>query len=123
MQGLRQKVETELLSDILPFWINNTIDYQYGGFRGQIANDLTIDPHAPKGVILNTRILWTFARAFSVYRDPVYLATARRAYEYLTRYFWDAEFGGVYWMLDFEGRPIDTKKRIYGQAFAVYALA
>jgi mannobiose 2-epimerase len=26
-------------------------------------------------------------------------------------------------MVDFEGRPIDTKKRIYGQAFAVYALA
>ncbi len=123
MQGLRQKVETELLSDILPFWINNTIDDQYGGFRGQIANDLTIDPHAPKGIILNTRILWSFARAFSVYRNPVYLATARRAYEYLTRYFLDAEFGGVYWILDFDGRPIDTKKRIYGQAFAVYALA
>jgi hypothetical protein len=33
------------------------------------------------------------------------------------------EFGGVYWMLDFEGQPIDTKKRIYGQAFTVYALA
>ena len=123
MQGLRQKVETELLSDILPFWINNTIDDQYGGFRGQIANDLTIDPHAPKGIILNTRILWTFARAFSVYRNPVYLATARRAYDYIARYFWDREFGGIYWMLDFEGRPIDTKKRIYGQAFAVYALA
>jgi mannobiose 2-epimerase len=123
VQDLRQKVETELLSDILPFWINNTIDDQYGGFRGQIANDLTIDPHAPKGIILNTRILWTFARAFSVYRNPVYLATARRAYDYIARYFWDREFGGIYWMLDFEGRPIDTKKRIYGQAFAVYALA
>jgi len=26
-------------------------------------------------------------------------------------------------MLDFEGRPLDARKRIYGQAFAVYALA
>jgi mannobiose 2-epimerase len=39
------------------------------------------------------------------------------------QYFWDDEFGGVYWMLDYEGRPADTKKRIYGQAFTVYALA
>ncbi|MGA3080901.1 MAG: AGE family epimerase/isomerase [Terracidiphilus sp.] len=123
MQDLRQKVEKELLSDILPFWLKYTIDNEYGGFRGQISNDLTIDPHAAKGLILNARILWTFSKAFSVYRDPIYLATARRAYEYLDRFFWDHEFGGVYWMLDYLGQPRDTKKRIYGQAFTVYALA
>jgi len=94
MQDLRQKVEAELLSDILPFWLKYSIDDEFGGFRGQISNDLTIDPHAAKGLILNARILWTFSKAFSVYHDPLYLAAARRAYEYLTRYFWDAEFGG-----------------------------
>jgi cellobiose epimerase len=120
---LRQRVEAELTTDILPFWLKYSIDDEYGGFRGQIANNLTIDRHAAKGLILNARILWTFSKAFSVYRDPVYLATARRAYEYICQYFWDNEFGGVYWMVDFEGRPLDTKKRIYGQAFAVYALA
>ena len=123
MQDLRQKAEAELLSNILPFWLKKTIDDEFGGFRGQISNDLTVDSHAAKGLILNARILWTFAKAFSVYHDPVFLDTARRAYEYLVRFFWDSEFGGVYWMVDFEGRPIDTKKRIYGQAFAVYALA
>jgi cellobiose epimerase len=123
MQDLRQKVETELLSDILPFWLKYSIDNEYGGFRGQITNDLTIDTHAAKGLILNARILWTFSKAFTVYRDPIYLATARRAYEYLDRNFWDHEFGGVYWMLDYLGQSLDTKKRIYGQAFTVYALA
>ena len=123
MQELRQKVETELRSGILPFWLKYTIDDEFGGFRGQIANDLTIDPYAEKGLILNARILWTFSKAYSVYRDPVYLAAAKRAYEYLDRCFRDREFGGVYWVLDCQGRPIDTKKRIYGQAFTVYALA
>ena len=123
MDDLRQRVEAELCSNILPFWLKYTIDEEFGGFRGRISNDLTIDPHAAKGLILNARILWTFSKAYSVYRDPVYLSTARRAYDYLTRYFWDAEFGGVYWMLDYLGKPHDTKKRIYGQAFTVYALA
>ena len=123
MEDLRQQVESELFSDILPFWLKHTIDDEHGGFRGQIANDLTIDPRADKGIILNARILWTFSRAYRAYRDPVYLATARRAYEYLTCFFWDQEFGGVYWMLDVEGRPHDTKKRIYAQAFTVYSLA
>ncbi|MGD0098200.1 MAG: AGE family epimerase/isomerase [Terracidiphilus sp.] len=123
MLDLRQKVEEELRSNILPFWLRYTIDEEHGGFRGRISNDLTIEPHAAKGLILNARILWTFSKAFSVYRDPIYRSTAQRAYEYLTRYFWDAEFGGVYWMLDHLGKPHDSKKRIYGQAFTVYALA
>jgi mannobiose 2-epimerase len=121
--NIRRNVEAELLSGILPFWLKRTIDEEYGGFRGQIANDLTIDPHAHKGLILNARILWTFAKAFGVYKNPVYLAAARRAYEYLCGHFWDCEFGGVYWMLDYKGSPVDTKKRIYGQAFTIYALA
>jgi cellobiose epimerase len=123
VQDLRQKAEVELRSNILRFWLKHTIDDEYGGFRGQIANDLTVDPHAAKGLILNARILWAFSKAFSVYRDPVFLAMARRAYEYLVRFFWDHEFGGVYWMVDYNGLPTDMKKRIYGQAFTVYALA
>jgi len=123
MSDLRRQVEAELLSNILPFWLKYTIDDEFGGFRCQVLNDLAIDPHAAKGLILNARILWTFSKAFSVYRDPIYLETARRAYDYLLKYFWDAEFGGVFWMLDYEGEPLDSKKRIYGQAFTVYALA
>jgi mannobiose 2-epimerase len=123
VDGWRERVERELLGDILPFWLNHAVDHEFGGFRGQIANDFTIDPLAHKGLILNARILWTFAKAYRVYGDEVYLRTARRAYEYLRQYFWDAEFGGMYWMADHLGNPVETKKRIYGQAFTVYALA
>jgi mannobiose 2-epimerase len=123
VDDLLECVESELLTGILPFWLKHAIDEEYGGVRGQIANDLTFDPHAAKGLILNARILWTFSKAFSVYKEPAYLTAARRAYEYLFRCFWDEEFGGVYWMVDYAGQPLDTKKRIYGQAFTVYALA
>jgi len=123
MQNLRQRVETELRTNILPFWLEHAIDEQYGGFRGQIANDLTIDPFAHKGLILNARILWTFSKAFSVYREDVYQQTARRAYDYITEHFWDTEFDGFFWLVDYLGRPAESKKRIYGQAFALYTLA
>jgi len=123
MGGLRERVERELRGDILPFWLKYAVDDEFGGFHGQITNDLKIDPRAHKGLILNARILWTFSKAYKVYGYESYLGTARRAYEYLRRYFWDTEFGGVYWMVDHRGKPVETKKRIYGQAFAVYALA
>jgi mannobiose 2-epimerase len=123
MLNLRQRVETELRTNILPFWLEHAIDEQYSGFRGQIANDLTIDPLAHKGLILNARILWTFSKAFSVYGEEVYRQTARRAYDYIAQHFWDSEFNGVYWLVDYLGRPVESKKRIYGQAFTVYAVA
>ena len=123
MDVLRERVERELLDDILPFWLKYAIDDQFGGFRGQISNDLKIDPLAHKGLILNARILWTFAKAYKVYRKDIYLYTARRAYDYLRRHFLDSQFGGFYWMVDHLGNPVDTKKRIYGQAFVIYALA
>jgi mannobiose 2-epimerase len=123
VDGLRERVERELRGNILPFWLKYAVDDEYGGFRGQIANDLTIDPLAHKGLILNARILWTFAKAYKVYGDEIYLRTARRAYEYLRQYFWDREFGGMYWMVDHLGNPVETKKRIFGQAFTLYALA
>jgi len=123
VHNLRQRVETELRTNILPFWLEHAIDDQYGGFWGQIANDLTIDPFAHKGLILNARILWTFSKAFSVYGEEDYRQTARRAYDYITQHFWDTEFNGVFWLVDYLGRPVEFKKRIYGQAFAVYSLA
>ena len=49
--------------------------------------------------------------------------TARRAYDYITQHFWDSEFDGVFWLVDYLGRPVESKKRIYGQAFTVYSLA
>jgi len=116
-------VEQELRSNILPFWLKHAIDAEFGGFRGLITNDLVIDPLAPKGLVLNARILWTFSKAYSVYGEDAYLEAARRAYDYLVEHFWDADFGGVYWMLDHRGSPLDRKKRIYGQAFTIYALA
>ena len=123
MFDLRARAEKELRLNILPFWLKYTIDEEFSGFRGRISNNLVIDAKADKGLILNARILWTFSKAFSVYREDRYLRAATRAYDYILRHFWDEKFGGVYWMLNYRAEPSDMKKRIYGQAFTVYALA
>ena len=120
---LQERIESELRSNILPFWLKYGVDQDFGGFRGQITNDLVIDTHADKGLILNARILWTFSRVYGVYKEPHFLDAARRAYEYICTHFRDSEFDGVYWMVDYQGETADDKKRIYGQAFTVHALA
>jgi cellobiose epimerase len=123
IQLFRRRVEAELRDDILPFWLTHAPDQESGGFVGAIRNDLSVEREAPRGVILNARILWTFARAFRFCGEPALLAAARRAYEYFGRKFVDSVYSGVYWMLDSRGSPIDSTKKTYAQAFACYALA
>ena len=120
---LAASARRELLEDILPFWRGRTVDERRGGFIGQMSNDLHIQDDAPKGLILHARILWTFSAAYAYTRDDQDRALAQRAYEYLMDHFLDREQGGCFWELDPNGAVRDDKKKIYGEAFCIYALA
>jgi mannobiose 2-epimerase len=117
------QIENELRSDILPFWLQHTRDREHGGFYGEISNDLVVKKNAPRGALLTSRILWTFSAAYRRYRDPAYLEMARWAYDDLLARFWDDEQGGLFWSITADGKPLETRKAIYGQAFGIYALA
>jgi mannobiose 2-epimerase len=121
LQLFRQEIEHEFRS-ILSYWINHTVDEQYGGFYGSIDHHNVVDILAPKGSVLNCRILWTFSAAYNQTHQQSYLKIATRAYEYIVTHFLDEEFGGVYWTVDHAGHPFDTKKQVYAQAFALYGL-
>ena len=99
------------------------MDPKNGGFYGRIDGYGNLHPEADKGAVLNTRILWTFSAAARQTGDLPYRAVADRAYQYLMQYFLDEAEGGVFWMLDFRGQPVEPKKQVYAQAFAVYALS
>jgi cellobiose epimerase len=117
---LKNELQQELLA-ILNYWIQHAIDDQQGGFYGRLDNDNIRYADAPKGCVLNARILWTFAAAHRLTGDEQYAAIARRAFEYIHQNFIDREYGGVYWSVTPAGEPLDTKKQIYAQAFVVYA--
>jgi len=94
-----------------------------GGFYGKINNDNKIFNEAPKGSVLNSRILWTFSAAFNLTKNAGYLQTAEIAFTFLRDHFIDKEFGGVFWTVDYKGNPLDTKNQVYALAFAIYGLS
>lgn len=112
-----------LESNILPFWINNMVDCENGGFYGRIDGHGNLHSDAEKGGILNGRILWTFSAAYRVLGNPEYLEMATRAKDYIINHFFDREFGGTYWSLDCKGNPKDTKKQFYAIGFMIYGLS
>ena len=119
---IKQEIYDELTKNILPFWMERMVDEKNGGFFGQINGENKLVSEAPKGGILNARILWTFSSAVLNLKNSQYLKFAERAKNYILNHFFDAENGGTYWMLHADGTPADTKKQIYSQAFFIYAL-
>lgn len=119
---MKEELLQNLTKNILPYWINKSVDPK-GGFYGRIDGCDEIDVKAPKGAILNARILWSFAAAYRLTGDKQYLELATRARDYILDYFIDKEFGGVFWSLNADGSPFDTKKQFYAIGFTIYGMS
>ena len=115
-----EEVRNHLTEKIIPFW--KKLHDDMGGFYGYVDFDLNVNKEAEKGCILNSRILWFFASAYKVLKDESLLREAKHAFEFMTNYCVDRENGGVYWSLTHDGKPLDTTKHTYNQAFAIYGL-
>jgi mannobiose 2-epimerase len=111
-----------LRNNILNYWIEKMVDPR-GGFYGRRDGNDTLHEDAPKGAVLNARILWSFSAAYRVLRDEKYLDMATRAKREIIDRFYDSEYGGIYWSLDADGKPLDTKKQFYAIGFAIYGLS
>ena len=114
----------ELLEEnILKYWIERVTDHENGGYFGRVDGHDFVHSHAPKGAVQNARILWAFSAAYRVLGNAEYLDAATRALDYFLDNFIDKEQGGVFWSLDYMGKPLDTKKQTYAIGFAIYGLS
>ena len=123
IKTLKAEVQDVLENNILDFWLSNMIDDEHGGFYGQMTGEGKLVKDADKGGILSARILWAFSAAYRVLGDPEYLMAATLIKDYIIEYFYDNEFGGTYWSVDYLGNPKDTKKQFYAIGFMIYGLS
>lgn len=121
-QDLKKELLDNLNDCILPYWMNKMVDPR-GGFYGRRDGYDRLDADAPKGAILNARLLWSFASAYRTTGRREYLDMAARAKDYIIKHFYDREHGGIYWSLNADGTPLDTKKQFYAIGFVIYGLS
>ena len=123
LKAFSQRVSDQLFGHLMPFWCGPAVDREQGGWMACLSNDLKPDRTQPKGLIVHSRILWAFSAVHRKRPDPLFKHMADRAFDFVMNRFWDAQFGGAFWRLDDAGRVTDDSKKIYGQAFYIYALA
>jgi mannobiose 2-epimerase len=112
-----------LSRELFDFWRVHGPDPGHGGFHGTL--DRTGRPKAPtdKGVIQQARHLYSMSLWYERRgRSPEAKRLADRQYAFLTQHFADAD-GEFFFTVDETGKPVATKKVLYANAFALYALA
>ena len=120
---LSSSIERDLLSNVLPFWLEHEPDTVQGGFYGQVSREGQGRPDAPLSAILSSRILWTFSAAYRLYGRDEYRSLADRMQQYYLAHLVDSVYGGVYWDVTPQGEPHDALKQSYATAFGIYALS
>ncbi len=113
----------ELKNSILAYWLDNMADSEFGGYYGFIDNSNIVKKDAAKGLVMHGRFLWTYSAAYRIFRDPVYFHAAQRALGFLEEKLKDPVYGGYFWKCTREGKSLENKKQVYGQAFVIYGLS
>lgn len=123
------ELRDELTEDILPYWMKWAKDAEHGGFYGAIGNNNKGDPKEWRGIVMVSRFLWTYSAAARFLNDSSgakaasCMAMAAYAHAYMMKSFADHRNGGMFWSVTADGNPLVTRKQVYGNAFALYALS
>lgn len=112
-----------LQNHILPFWEKYSVDQKRGGFFGKIDLRGKADHEASKGLVQHCRYLWTFSAAYEQFSESRYEKIAKHALDFLFKHFKDLEYGGYFFAVEADGRPLDSRKHVYPHSFVMYAMA
>ena len=113
-----------LKNKLLPFWLENSIDREYGGFLSYFDRNGKPTGKTDKTLICQLRMIFTMASAHRAgLGEGKCLQAAKQGVEFVIEHFWDKEFGGWYWITDRAGKILDDSKIMYGQSFGVYSMA
>ena len=120
----RDEMRSHLTAELLPFWMERVRDLENGGYITHFDEHGNDSGENEKSLIAQARTVFTMSYAHRAgYGDGRCREYAEHGVEFLLDRMWDPEFGGFIWTVDRAGAAAISKKILYGQSFAIYALA
>ena len=119
-RNLAAQYKSELLDRVMPFWMQNSIDKEYGGYFTCIERDGEVYD-TDKFIWLQGREVWMLATLYNkVEKKQEWLDAAIQGAEFLKKYGHDGQLNW-YFSLDRQGRPLVEPYNIFSYTFAVIA--
>jgi cellobiose epimerase len=120
-----QSFEYYLVNKELKAWYPRAKDSDYGGYLSDFSYNWSSSGQHNKMIVSQARHLWVTSRAALLFpEEKMYKELAAHGFNFMKNKMWDHQYGGFFYHLDRTGNTqIDTRKRIYGEAFAIYGLS
>lgn len=134
MKSVQEQMQ-EFMVKSVEFWLNNGIDNEYGGYlvcfdhNGDPTKRTDVMKPTDKMIVTQTRMIWGFSALLRTGFADKYGWTeqckkaASQGVDFFINKFWDKDNGGFVWYTNQKGEQQDKGKLVYGQTFAIYALA
>ncbi len=111
----------DLTENILPFWLNNAIDYENGGIYTCLDREGNIYG-TDKSVWFQGRALWVFSKAYNLIdKNPEYLKAAKNIYAFLPKCT-DTD-GRMFFTVTADGRELQKRRYYFSETFAAIGCA
>lgn len=122
VEDLTALYEDQLFEDVLPFWVNHSIDESFGGYFTSLDRyGVVFD--TDKFIWLQCRQVWTFARMYNAVQEKKeWLDIALHGASFLEKHGRDND-GNWYFSLSREGKPLIQPYNIFSDCFAAMAFA
>ena len=117
-----QRYRRELLENVLPFWLDNSQDKEFGGYFSCLNRDGSVYD-TDKFIWLQGREVWMFAMLYNrMEKRQEWLDAAIKGAEFLKRYGHDGDYN-FYFSVTREGKPLVQPYNIFSNTFACMAFA
>ena len=121
LEPYHARYHAELYENVLPFWLNHSLDHDHGGIFTCLDRDGSIYD-TRKYVWMNGRAAWTFARLYnSVEKRPEWLEFSKSCIEFLRKHAYTKQ-GHIYFSLTREGQPAFEQRKPYSAVFVALGL-
>ena len=118
---LAQQYKSELLDRVMPFWMEKSIDKEFGGYFTCLERDGEVFD-TDKFIWLQGREVWMLSTLYNkVEKRQEWLDAAIQGAEFLKKYGHDGNLNW-YFALDREGNPLVEPYNIFSYTFAVIAV-
>lgn len=115
------KMKNYLINNVLPFWLDNSIDEECGGIFTQLDREGKIYG-TEKSVWFQGRALYIFSVCYNeVEKNERYLAAAKKIYEFLPKC--TREDGRMYFTVTREGKELQMRRYYFSETFAAIGCA
>ena len=117
---LADQYKSELYDNVLPFWLEHSIDKQFGGYFSCLNRDGSVYD-TDKFIWLQGREVWLFSMLYNnVEKKREWLDAAVQGGEFLRKFGHDGNYNW-YFSLNREGKPLVQPYNIFSDTFAIMA--